>query len=234
MRQHGPLGRPGGARGVDQQRGALGVDGGQPFVEGANVVGAMALAARQEVRPRDDHGVGERAQPLHVHDHDLFEVRQALAHLQGLVELLLVLDEVDSAFRVAEDVLAFDRRVGGVDADGDAADRLGGEIGVQPFRAVLADDRHAFAGLDPQREQPVADRAHVLGILPPGDVMPDSQPLFAQRGRLRPGLGMVEEVVGRGRRVLGRRRNFHDATPWLAITIHYCSNSRSAIALRQG
>ena len=71
--------------------------------------------------------------------------RAARAHLEDLVELLLVLREEEAGAAVVDDVLDLAGGVGGVDAVGDAAHRHGAEVGVEPLRAVVGDDRHHVA-----------------------------------------------------------------------------------------
>jgi hypothetical protein len=63
-------------------------------------------AAQLAQRVEADHlRIVEVAQAFHVEDDDLPQQRQALAHLQRLVELLLVLDEQHRRARVLAQVV---------------------------------------------------------------------------------------------------------------------------------
>ena len=89
-------------------------------------------------------------QALHVDADDGLQRRQAVivGHgVQHLVGLLLVAGDDDPRAGVADDVLQLDPGIGRIDADRDRADHLGAEIGVKPFRRILAGDGDAVAGL---------------------------------------------------------------------------------------
>ena len=77
------------------------------------------------------------------------------------------------------------------------ADHLGAEIGVKPFRRILARDGDAVAGLQPERQQAERDGTRGLVIMAPGIAVPDAKILLAQRKlvamQLRPAVEVVAE-----------------------------------------
>ena len=93
VREHRALRPAGGAGGVDQHREIGGLaqrDAPLPFAGMRRVVFAPDHAQRVEA---DHLRIVEVAQAVHVEHDDLAQVRQPRAHLQRLVELLVVLDE---------------------------------------------------------------------------------------------------------------------------------------------
>ena len=60
---------------------------------------------------------------------------------------------------MADDVLQLDPGIGRIDADRDRADHLDAEIGVKPFRRILAGDGDAVAGLEAERRAGRARRS---------------------------------------------------------------------------
>ena len=88
-------------------------------------------------------------QALHVDADDGLQRRQAVIVGDGvkdLVGLLLVAGDDHARAGVPDDILQLDPRIGRIDADRDSADHLGAEIGVKPFRRILARDGDAVAG----------------------------------------------------------------------------------------
>ena len=144
---HGPLGCPGGARGVDQKSQVFGlgaVDRG--LKKGLTGVG-QGQAACQEFIKKFHIRIGKAAQTFTVHDHNALQLRAMGANLHGLVELLLVFNKQQSAARVQQDVLQLTCRRSGVDAVADQAHALGTHVDVKPFGSVFgqhADHLAAF------------------------------------------------------------------------------------------
>ena len=68
-----------------------------------------------------------------------------------------------------------------VEAERHAARGLHRELGVEPGRAVAGDHRDAVAALEPERHEAQAHRAHVGGVVGPGDLLPDPVALLAER-----------------------------------------------------
>ena len=176
--QHRPLGGAGGAGRVDEDGEIFGLRDLDHPVEGAGMLPVVARAQLEQRGERHDLGVAEVVEPFHVVDDDLHELGTARAHLQDLVELLLVLGEEEAGAAVVDDVLDLPRRIRRVDAVGDAADRQGAEVGVEPLRAVVGDDRHDVPGLEAERDQPEPDVPGPLAVLAPGDGTPDSEVLL--------------------------------------------------------
>ncbi len=180
MRDHRALGLAGGARGVDQDREVLGLARGQALLPDALVLLVVVGTQRAQRLERHHLGVVEVAQAVHVEDDDLAQLRQALAHFQDLVELLLVLHEHDHRSRIGEQVLGLRRRVGRIDAVGDAGGAENAEVGVHPLAVGVGLDRGHLARLKAQRHEPHADFARHLAQLGPGHRAPDAEVLLAQ------------------------------------------------------
>jgi hypothetical protein len=187
MAQHGALGRAGGARGVHENGEVPGPRDLHEGIEGTGMLTVVAGAQLEESRERHHLIVAEVVEPVHVEHEDLHELGAAGPHLENLVELLLVLREEEAGAAVVDDVLHLPRRVGGVDAVGDAARRDGAEIGVEPLRTVVGDDGHHVARPQPEGDQPEGDPADPVAVLAPGDGAPDAQALLAH-GHLLPAL----------------------------------------------
>ncbi len=143
------------------------------------VVARVGLAERAELAERHDLRVLELAQAFHVEHDDLLQVRRALAHGQDLVELLLVLDEQELGLAVVDQIFDLRRRVGRIDAGGNAGGAQHGEVAEQPFLVVVGQDGDAIARLQPERNQPHADGAGVGAVLAPGIGLPDAAILLA-------------------------------------------------------
>ena len=151
VRDHAALGRPRGARCVDEGADVLGGDRAPALLP---LGGVASLAAAGDLLHRG------RVLAAACHPDHLLELGQALADGADLLELLVVLDDDDARVRVLEDVLALFRRVGLVDRD---HGRPGGErreIEVGPFGPCVGEDRDLVALLDPHLDQPEGERAH--------------------------------------------------------------------------
>ena len=121
VRQHRALGRPGRAGGVDEDRQLLGPRARDQLLPQVGIGLVVGAAELEQLVERHDHRVVEVGQALHVEDEDLDEVGAALADLEELVELLLVLDEQEAGAAVVQDVLDLLGRIGRIDAVADAA-----------------------------------------------------------------------------------------------------------------
>ena len=214
VRQHHALGPAGGAGGVEHHAdvGALALgDLVEPPALGAGV-GAHLLAA-QLLDVLEGMQVGRvvvREAARLVVD-DLLQLRQPIGDRDHLVDLLLVLDDRELHLGVLEHVghLVGHRVL--VDRNGDAAEALhGGEGGIEA-RAVVADDGHRVAALEPELAQADGEGAHLVAQLRPGPGLPDAVVLVAH-GRAVGVLDRVAQqqlghgVERRGRRAAVRRR----------------------------
>ena len=118
-------------------------------------------------------------------EHDaLRHLRHPVADGQELLELLLVLDDEETALRVRQQVRDLLGAVGGVDAGDDAADALDAEVGVDPLLAILGEDRDYLPPLQPERREPQADGAGGVEEGRPRVTLPDAERLLAVRGAL--------------------------------------------------
>ena len=103
-----------------------------------------------------------------VFNHDqVRQLRQARAHLEHLVELLLVFTHDDACVRCRKQVFDLRRRRGWVDAHRHGVDHPRPQLREHPFLAVLADDRHmAFFG-QTQRSQTEREMPRVALVVTP-------------------------------------------------------------------
>ncbi len=142
------------------------------------------------------------SQALHVDADDRLErgqpvIGQGVEHLVGL---LLVAGHDDACAAMPNDVLQLDPWIGRIDADRDRADHLGAEIGVKPFRRILACDGDAVAALDSERHQAERDQARRRVIVAPGIALPDPVLLLAQREPVAMESGTLAEQLRNGDR----------------------------------
>ena len=183
VRQHRALGRAGGAGGVDQQGELVGLGARDQLLPQAGMGRVVLAAERQQLVERAcTCGSLKSRQALHVEDEDLANVRAALAHLEELVELLVVLDEQEARAAVVQDVLDLLGGVGRIDAVGDAAGAHGAHVGVEPFGHRLGEDRDDLAALQPERDEAHADPPRALAVLAPRRGAPDAEVLLAEGG----------------------------------------------------
>jgi len=75
-----------------------------------------------------------------IDDHQVGELGQARAHLQHLVDLLLIFADDHAGIGGLQQVLDLGRRRSRVDADRDGSDHAMPELREHPFLAVFADD----------------------------------------------------------------------------------------------
>src|SRR5262245_20806072 len=97
------------------------------------MVGLVVASERQQLVKRQHLRVAKCRETLKIeHDH-LAESRAALAHIEVLVELFLVLNEKEARTAVVEDVLDLSGGIGRIDAVGDAASAHDTHVGIKPF-----------------------------------------------------------------------------------------------------
>ncbi len=139
--QQHPLGRPGGARGVDETGQVLGPDLGGDGVPGAGIGDVPLRAASLQL------GQGEAVVPARsVQHHHLAQARQRGADAAHLLELGGVLDDAHRRAAVLEDEAALLGGVAGVHG-GDGAAR-GGHAEVAVLQHVGVDPAAALDGLE--------------------------------------------------------------------------------------
>jgi hypothetical protein len=183
---HGALGLAGGARGVDQDGQVVGTPGRPQALEQAGMRAIVHRAGGAQVLQARHHRVGEVGEALHVEHDDPGQQRQVRAHLERLVELLVVLDEEHARLRVGTQVCHLLGRVGGVDAVGHAAGALHREVDEHPFDDRAGEDGGALPRLESERREPHGDLAHRGAGLVPGPAAPDAEHLLAQPDALAP------------------------------------------------
>ena len=196
--QHRALGRPGRARGVDQDRQIVRSGELDHPLERAGVLRLVADADLQEVLEGHHLLVLEGVQPLGIEDDDLHELGTAGAYREDLVELLLVRGEEEARAAVVHDVLDLLGGVGRVDPVRDGADRERPEVRVEPFRAVVGHDRDHVAGAQAERDQAQADVLRPLAVLAPADRAPDAEVLLAHGHAVSPLADDVAEQLRQG------------------------------------
>src|SRR4029078_5055700 len=115
--------------------------------------GFVISAERKQLLERNHLRVAKVRQPFEIENDHLADLLTALAHLEILVELLLVLDKKETRTTVAEDIFDLLGGVGRIDAVGDAADAHDAHVGIEPFRYCLGEDRNHLAALQPETDQ---------------------------------------------------------------------------------
>ncbi len=214
--QHDALGAAGRAGGEQDHRGI----GAAPRID-ASVHGLSDSRISQSFATRGDDRI-ERAEPRIVVageaarllvEHAL-DPRQALQDRQRLIDLLLVFGDDEPRACVFEHAAEFICHGVGVERDGDRPQHLrGGDRPIQ-LGTVDAGDGDAIAGVDPEFEQALRERARLLVGLPPGPGAPDAIFLQAKRRALaaHPGVDaheLAERIVG----IRAFRRGSHAPSP---------------------
>ena len=145
------------------------------------------------------HGrIVQLVQAFHVEHDDALDMGQALAGLQVLVELLVVLDKQEHAVRVGAEVLDLRCGIGGVNAIADAAHALHGQIGPHPLAAGIGQHRGDLARLETQADQTSTDFSDGPTDLGPGIGTPQAQVLLAHHHRAAQFVDALPEHLGHG------------------------------------
>ena len=183
VQMHGALGFSGGARRVDQNRQVLWLAGVQTLLQFIRMLRQIRAAQGAQRIQTDDVRLIKLVQPLHIEDHNLAQQRQALAHFQRLVELLIVFDKQHGGTRVLAQVVHLRRGIGRINAVGDAATGQHADVGPDPFDRSVGQNRSALALGKAQAQQAAGNFPHRIGALVPGPATPQSQVLLAQPDR---------------------------------------------------
>ena len=146
----------------------------------------------------DHHRIAEAMQPVHVEHDDPAEVRQPRAHLERLVELLVVLDEEVDRARVGHQVFDLRGGVGRIDAGGHAARAEHAEVGVEPFAPRVREHRGGLARLEAEAHEAEPDFPRDLAELAPGGAAPDPELLLPQGDLVAAARDRVPEHEGEG------------------------------------
>jgi hypothetical protein len=99
---------------------------------------------------------------------------------------------------MAQDVLQLRPWIGRVNAETGAADHLCCEVGIQPFRRVVAGDRQPITGAEAQRIKPYGETPRILKIFAPARAPPHTEILLAQRQMLALRLGAILQHLRHG------------------------------------
>src|SRR5262249_11092732 len=129
---------------------------------------------------------------------DMRDLGELLDHPQDLVHLLLVLGHHEPRVAVVDDVPDLGKRGILVDAHGGGPCRLRGQLGDQPLRPVVADDRDLAAALEAERRQPERQVADALAVAAPAGLPPDAQVLLPQRRAIAEPIGVLQQKLGEG------------------------------------
>ena len=172
--RHG-LGRPGGARGVDEGADVFWGEAGQPFAQLAlqrrRAHGQELVPARQLAPPEGVQGaVGGLLEGRQQHNR--FQVQQIGLDRLHVLQALGVVDEEHAGAAVVEDVGDVLAGAGPVDAGWRGPDGHGGEGHGAPLRAVEAEDGDGVAALHPQLQQRPRGLAHGFTVVLPGRCLP--------------------------------------------------------------
>ena len=120
------------------------------------------------------------------------------AHLQRLVQLLVIFDKQHPGAGVLAQVLHLGRGVGRVDAVGHTAAAQHGQITQHPFNHRVGQDGGAGLGLKAQAQQAAGNFAHRGAGLVPAPAAPDAQLLLPQPGLVAALGDGVPEQRGQG------------------------------------
>ena len=145
------------------------------------MLAAELVAHRLHVGKVGEPRVVHELQTARVVEDNLLHVPEPVPDLEELVHLLLVLGHDELRLRVLEHVA----ELGGdgvlVDREGDAADRLRGDLGEVEAPAVVADHRELVAAPEPELRKAEGEPADLIRVLRPGHGLPDAVFLLAHR-----------------------------------------------------
>ena len=177
---------------------------GNLVLEEGGVAGREALARCEQLIQRCQTGFVVVAQAAWVVVVNVGQLRAALAHLQHLVDLLLVFHEAETHLGIGdrEHTLCGCRVL--VQRHGDGPQRLRRQHGGRQARAVGADDDHVFTPLQPGLVQATGQVFHQRGHVGPAAGLPDAVFLLAHGGRTGALGGMFEQQPGERAGLCGR------------------------------
>ena len=173
MGEHGQLGAAGRARGGADHGHVVAAAGGDLLVEPARVGLGPLPAGGLDGGELEEVGHLVELEAAGVVVDDLLDTREPVLQLDDLVDLFLVLGHHQPDLPVGEDVDDLLPHAGRVDPHGAGAERLGGQLGDQPLRPVVAEDGHHLAGADAEGGEAVGEVAHPGVELAPGGGLPD-------------------------------------------------------------
>ena len=114
---------------------------------------------------------------------DVLQVRHAVGKREQLVDLLLVFREDESRFAIVEKVGRLLIEHVAIETEAQTADRMGGDLGRDPVRTIIADDADHVAATEPQLHHAERELLHARLVVVPGEQPPQSQ-MFLTQGDL--------------------------------------------------
>src|ERR1700733_14942203 len=87
-------------------------------------------------------------------------------------------------------ILQFRPWIGRIDAKAGAANHLRGEVGVEPFRGIVAGDRETISRAKAERIESDREAPRIFEIFLPCRASPDAEVLLAQRHGVAQSLGL--------------------------------------------
>ena len=196
VRVHHALGVAGGARGEEHRRHIGGLDLVDLAPEKLGVLRGKDLAGGDQLVQPGQAVLDILAQAARIVKEDVRELRTFLAHLQHLVDLLLVFHQGEAHVRVGDREDAFGGHRILVQRHRNRAERLRGEHGGVQARTVGAHDDDVFVALQAGLVQAAGNLLHQRGHVSPAMGLPDAIFFFAHGGRAGALGGVFEQKSG--------------------------------------
>ena len=128
----------------------------------------------------------------------MLELRRALGQRQQLVDLLLVLGEHQFGLAIGQEIGGFLIQHVAVEAETHRADRVDGDLGGDPVRAVVADDADHVAAAEPERDHAEREVAHSVLVVLPGELPPQPEIFLTQRDFAAVLMGVEPQQLRKG------------------------------------
>jgi hypothetical protein len=199
--EHRAFRHAGGAGRIDDDGCVVGLAGRECGVDRRAEFGRFALAERHHRGKGHQAVLLVVAHAFHIDANDGGQVGQAAfvaLGIEHLVGLLVIAADDDLGARVAQDVLQLRPRIGRINAQTRAADHLRREIGVEPFRRVVARDCKPIAGAEAERMEPDGETPRFLEVLVPARAPPHAEILLAQRQAFALRFGAIFQCLRHG------------------------------------
>ncbi len=196
MRVHHALGVAGGARGEEHRRHIVRLDLFDLAPEELGVLRGEDLARGNQFVQRRQTVLDILAQAARIVEVDVRQLRTLLAHLQHLVDLLLVFHQGKAHVRVGDREHAFGGHRILVQRHRNRAERLRGEHGRIQAGPVGAHDDHVFVALQAGLVQAAGNLLHQRRHVGPAVGLPDAIFFFAHGGRAGALGGVFEQKSG--------------------------------------
>ncbi len=142
--------------------------------------GVAHAAPRDEVLDGHQARIVVFAHAPRVGIQDMPDGRDALAEVQQLVHLLLVLGEDHLGLPVIEEIMDLLAERVAVEAEGQGADRVRRDLSADPVRPVVSDERHHVAPAQAEIVEAQRESLHPLVVVAPRERSPETEILLAQ------------------------------------------------------